>query len=63
MLSNLLTASTMIQSEISDEFRKSSFHTLIVDESTDISVQKMLILYVKFRPVQHCIAHTEKTLE
>ncbi|KII64119.1 hypothetical protein RF11_02546 [Thelohanellus kitauei] len=32
------------------EWRKSSFHTLIFDESTDISFQKLLILYFKYRP-------------
>lgn len=39
----------VIKKEYFDEFRKSRFHTLIVDESTDISVQKILILYVKYR--------------
>ena len=48
----------VIQNEISDEFHKSAFHTLIVDESTDISVQKMLILYVKFRPVDTFVCKT-----
>lgn len=32
------------------EIRESAFHTLIVDESTDISVTKMLIIYIKYRP-------------
>lgn len=32
------------------EIRESQFHTLIVDESTDISVTKMLIIYIKYRP-------------
>ena len=39
----------VVQNEVMDELRKSSFHTLIADESTDISVHKMLILYIKFR--------------
>lgn len=34
-----------------EEIRESAFHTLIVDESTDISVTKMLIIYIKYRPV------------
>jgi Domain of unknown function (DUF4371) len=32
------------------EIREAEFHTLIVDESTDISVTKMLIIYIKYRP-------------
>ena len=34
------------------EIRESKFHTLIVDESTDISVTKMLIIYIKYRPAR-----------
>src|SRR6218665_1459445 len=32
------------------EIRESEFHKLIVDESTDISVTKILIMYIKYRP-------------
>lgn len=38
----------VIEKEAILELRESRFHTLIVDESTDISVQKVLILYFKF---------------
>ena len=40
------------------ELRKSAFHTLIIDESTDISVQKMLIVYFKYRPKQEIVSKT-----
>lgn len=39
-----------VQQEILTEIRSANYHTLIIDESTDISVTKMLILYLKFRP-------------
>ncbi|XP_040294715.1 zinc finger protein 862-like [Bufo bufo] len=39
-----------VQAEMMAELRSATFHTLVVDESTDISVSKMLILYAKFRP-------------
>jgi hypothetical protein len=38
-----------IKTGILKEIKQSAYHTLIVDESTDISVSKMLILYMKFR--------------
>jgi len=34
------------------------YHTLIADESTDVSVTKMLILYAKFRPCNAVIYKT-----
>ena len=41
----------VVVQNILKELRAASIHTLIVDESTDITVHKMLILYFKFRPV------------
>ena len=32
------------------ELQKSAFHTLIIDECTDIYVLEMLIVYFKYRP-------------
>lgn len=40
----------VIQKQFLEELRESSFHCLIVDESTDISTHKALILYIKYRP-------------
>ncbi|XP_078530278.1 zinc finger protein 862-like [Lissotriton helveticus] len=42
---------SVIHCEGMAELRNALYHTLIIDESTDISVTKMLILYFKFRPV------------
>ncbi|XP_078518450.1 zinc finger protein 862-like [Lissotriton helveticus] len=42
---------SVIHCEAMTELRQALYHTLIIDESTDISVTKMLILYFKFRPV------------
>ena len=36
--------SVIFQRKVMDELRKSAFHTLIVDKSTDITIQNMLIL-------------------
>ena len=33
-----------------NDIRNSEFHTLLIDESTDVSVSKMLIIYIKYRP-------------
>ncbi|XP_015264821.1 PREDICTED: uncharacterized protein LOC107108815 [Gekko japonicus] len=41
--------SAVVKSEVLSEIRESPFHTLIIDESTDITVSKMLIMYIKFR--------------
>ncbi|XP_060111233.1 uncharacterized protein LOC132583632 [Heteronotia binoei] len=38
-----------VKSEILNEIQESPFHTLIIDESTDITVSKILIMYIKFR--------------
>lgn len=40
----------IVKDTVMSEIRESEFHTLIVDESTDISVTKMLIVYIKYRP-------------
>jgi hypothetical protein len=32
-----------------NEIRNASYHAIIVDESTDISISEMLIWYIKFR--------------
>ena len=39
----------IVKKEIIEEIRRADFHTLTVDESTDISTTKCLILYFKFR--------------
>jgi len=39
----------VVADEIFTEFSASLFHTLIVDESTDIAVHKVLVLYLKYR--------------
>ncbi|XP_059179040.1 E3 SUMO-protein ligase KIAA1586-like [Physella acuta] len=48
----------VVVKNILTELRVASFHTLIVDESTDITVHKMLILYFKFRPVNSLLYKT-----
>ena len=40
----------VVKETIMNDIRNSEFHTLIIDESTDISVSKMLIIYIKYRP-------------
>ena len=40
---------TVIKKLIMDDVQKSNFHTLIVDETVNISVEKILIIYFKFR--------------
>src|SRR5688572_8253406 len=42
--------SAVVKEIIMNDIRKSEFHTLLIDESTDISVSKMLIIYIKYRP-------------
>ena len=42
---------SVILSDAMAELRSAQYHTLIIDESTDITVTKMLILYFKFRSV------------
>uniref|UniRef100_A0A8C5P6F9 Uncharacterized protein n=1 Tax=Leptobrachium leishanense TaxID=445787 RepID=A0A8C5P6F9_9ANUR len=41
----------VVKAQILTEINSAPFHTLIADESTDVSITKMLILYLKFRPV------------
>ena len=40
----------VVHEAIINEICESEFHTPIVNESTDISVTKMLIVYIKYRP-------------
>ncbi|XP_015272828.1 PREDICTED: uncharacterized protein LOC107115600 [Gekko japonicus] len=40
---------SVVKSEILNDIRESPFHTLIIDGSTEITVSKMLIMYIKFR--------------
>ena len=47
----------VVKSQFMSELRQSAFHTLIIDESTDISVQKML-MYVKYRPQTEIVYKT-----
>ncbi|XP_069088049.1 E3 SUMO-protein ligase KIAA1586-like isoform X1 [Pleurodeles waltl] len=42
---------SMICSDFMAELRSALHHTLIIDESTDISVTKMLVLFFKFRSI------------
>ena len=39
----------VIHQQLLKEIINSNFHCLIIDESTDISVHKVLILYIKYR--------------
>lgn len=39
----------VVQAETLESVRNAQVHTLIVDDSTDITVHKMLVLYIKFR--------------
>lgn len=48
----------VVKAQIWTEIKSAGFHTLIADESTDLSVTKMLILYMKFRPVDMNIYKT-----
>ena len=41
---------SVVEHDIFKEIEAANFHTLTIDESTDISVNKCLILYFKFRP-------------
>ncbi|CAL9687293.1 unnamed protein product [Knipowitschia caucasica] len=43
----------IVQNETMCSVKNSPWHTLIVDESTDISVHKMLVLYIKYREVNY----------
>ena len=45
----LESINAVISQEIMDEIVSANFHTLAVNESTDISVSKCLILYFKYR--------------
>ena len=46
------------QNEVMDELRKPSFHTLIADESTGISVHKILFyLFIYFRTSGYSIIY------
>ena len=39
----------VVQVRIMNEIRMYAYHTITIDESTDISVSKMLVIYFKFR--------------
>uniref|UniRef100_A0A1B8Y9W5 HAT C-terminal dimerisation domain-containing protein n=1 Tax=Xenopus tropicalis TaxID=8364 RepID=A0A1B8Y9W5_XENTR len=41
----------IVQEDLMADIKLATYHTLTVDESTDISVNKYLILYFKYRPV------------
>jgi hypothetical protein len=45
----LESINSVVQMDMMSEIASADFHTLTVDESTDISVNKYLILYFKFR--------------
>ena len=45
----LESINVVINEEIMEEIAYANFHTLTVDESTDISISKCLILYFKYR--------------
>ena len=48
----------VVADEIFTKLRASLFHTLIVDESTDIAVHKVLVLYFKYRSPNSLIYKT-----
>jgi len=48
----------VVQKEVMHDLSNASYHTLVADESTDVSVTKMLILYAKFRPSNATIYKT-----
>ena len=50
---------SVVKKEFMNELRKSRFHSLTIDESTDISVQKLLIVYMKYRPEGEFVYRTE----
>ena len=41
---------SLIEKEVMSELANANVHTLTIDETTDISINKCLILYFKFRP-------------
>lgn len=47
----LESINVVVKDKIFAEINGAPFHSLIADESTDVSVTKMLILYWKFRPI------------
>ena len=49
---------SIVQNDMTNEIASADFHTLKVDESTDISVNKYLILYCKFRPINSSLYKT-----
>lgn len=49
----------IVQNESMCNIRNAPFHTLIVDESTDITVHKMLVLYIKYREAKDVNYKTE----
>src|SRR6218665_1734887 len=48
----------VVKTKMLNEIKNAEFHTLIADESTDVSVTKMLILYIKFRPTGNTVYKT-----
>ena len=51
--------SFVLKTELMTELRKSAFHSLIIiDESTDICVQKMMIIYFKYLPETEIVCKT-----
>ena len=49
----------VVQKENMCNIRNAPYHTLIVDESTDITVHKMLVLYIKYRKANDFTQTTE----
>ncbi|KAK0062779.1 E3 SUMO-protein ligase [Biomphalaria pfeifferi] len=49
---------SVVKTEMFTDIKNAAYHTLIVDESTDISVSKMLILYMKYRNENESIYKT-----
>ncbi|XP_067838407.1 uncharacterized protein [Heptranchias perlo] len=54
----LESINSVIHAEIMSEIRQSLFYTLIIDESTDISVSKILTIYFKFRDAASAVHKT-----
>lgn len=49
----------VVQAETMEDVRNANVHMLIVDESTDITEHKMLVLYIKFREQNQFTYKTE----
>ena len=49
--------------EVVQSIRQTTCHTLIIDESNDISLTKILILYIKYCTADDCLSMTKTVFE